>query len=81
MQGGRRNRVQQFAVDLDGGRLLSAQVLEANHPMFMNPTTGVVVGDELYFIANSQFSSFMKDGKLFPESRLFETVILRLPLN
>jgi sugar lactone lactonase YvrE len=81
IQGGRRNRVQRMTVDLEGRRLVSSEVLEANHPMFMNPTTGVIAGSDLYFIANSQFSSFAADGSLFPSSRLFETVILRLPLN
>jgi sugar lactone lactonase YvrE len=80
IQGGRRNRVQRFDVDLSRRKLTSATVLEANHPMFMNPTTGVIVGNDLYYIANSQFSSFSR-GKLFPPTRLFETVILRLPLN
>jgi hypothetical protein len=31
-------------------------------------------------VANSQFSSFA-NGQLYPQTRLFETVILRLPLN
>lgn len=81
IQGGRRNRLQRFITDRDLTTIVSAEVLEANHPMFMNPTTGVVAGDNLFYIANSQFGSFTKDGKLFPEERLFETVILRLPLN
>jgi sugar lactone lactonase YvrE len=80
IQGGRRNRVQRFAIDLPTRRIVSAEVLEANHPMFMNPTTGVVVGSDLYYIANSQFSSF-RQGELFPMSRLFETVVLRVPLR
>ncbi len=80
VQGGRRNRVQRFTIDLEGKRILSADVLEANHPMFMNPTTGVVAGSDFYYVANSQFSSFA-NGQLFPQSRLFETVILRVPLN
>ena len=78
IQGGRRNRVQRFTLSPDGARIAAAHVVEANHPMFMNPTTGVVVGDELYYIANSQFSSFTRDGALFPPERLFETVILRV---
>ena len=80
VQGGRRNRVQRFVIDVPGKRITSAEVLEANHPMFMNPTTGVVVGSDFFYIANSQFGSFRR-GQLFPSSRLFETVILRLPLN
>jgi len=44
----------------------------------MNPTTGVVVGDELFYVANSQFVSVSPSGVLFPPERLFETVILRV---
>ncbi len=80
VQGGRRNRVQRFTMDLEAKRLVSAEVLEANHPMFMNPTTGVIAGSDFYYVANSQFSSFA-NGQLFPQARLFETVILRVPLN
>ena len=78
VQGWRRNRVQRFELSADGARITRAEVLEANHPMFMNPTTGVVVGDELYYVANSQFGSFASNGSLFPPERLFETVILRV---
>ncbi len=80
IQGGRRNRVQRFTFDLPDRRITAAEVLEANHPMFMNPTTGVVAGSDLYLIANSQFGSF-RQGALFQPTRLFETVILKLPLN
>ena len=80
IQAGRRNRVQRFTIDVLAKAIVSAEVLEANHPMFMNPTTGVIVGSDLYYIANAQFASFRR-GELFPSSRLFETVVLRLPLN
>jgi sugar lactone lactonase YvrE len=78
IQGWRRNRVQRFTLSEDRARITGAVVLEANHPMFMNPTTGVVVGDELYYVANSQFGSFSPDGSLFTPERLFETVTLRV---
>ena len=81
VQGGRRNRVQRFTLDDAGTRITAARVLEAHHPMFMNPTTGVLVGDTLFVVANSQFSSFTPDGQLFPMERLFETVILAVPLE
>lgn len=80
IQSGRRNRVQKFAIDLRNKRITAGEILEANHPMFMNPTTGVIAGSDLYYIANSQFGSFA-NGQLYPQTRLFETVILRLPLN
>lgn len=68
---------------LDGGleRVTQVETLEANHPMFNNPTTGVLVEDTLYYIANAQFGSFEEDGTLFPLERLFEVVVLRLPLR
>lgn len=81
VQGWRRNMIQRFQLNIPSRRITSAEVLEANHPMFMNPSTGVVVGDDLYVIANSQFGSFTRDGKLFPPTRLFETVVLRVPLK
>lgn len=81
IQGGRLNRVQRFRLSNDGVSIVGADVLEANHPMFMNPTTGVIVGRALFLVANSQFDSFLPDGTLFPDDRLFETVILRVPLG
>jgi sugar lactone lactonase YvrE len=78
IQGWRRNRVQRFSLSEDGRRITEAQIIEANHPMFMYPTTGVVVAEELYSVANSQFGSISPSGVLFPRERLFETVILRV---
>lgn len=80
IQGGRRNRVQRLSLNQQRTRIERAEILEANHPMFMNPTTGVIVGRDLYYIANSQFDSFDKNGSLFPAERLFEAVVLRLTL-
>jgi sugar lactone lactonase YvrE len=81
VQGGRRNRVQRFTLAPGGDRITGATVLEAHHPMFMNPTTGVVVGDDIYVVANSQFDSISETGTLLPRERLFETVILRIPIR
>lgn len=81
VQGGRRNRVQRFTLSPGGDRITGATVLEAHHPMFMNPTTGVVVGDDIYVVANSQFDSISEAGTPFPRERLFETVILRIPIR
>lgn len=80
VQGGRRNRVQRFELDAAGNTIVRATTLEAHHPMFMNPTTGVLAGDSLFVVANSQFASFTSEGVPFPPERLYETVILRVPL-
>jgi sugar lactone lactonase YvrE len=47
-------------------------VLESDHPLFDGPTTGAVVGDELYFVANSQ---------LWAPHPPAATLILKLPVG
>ncbi len=47
-----------------GAELKGIQPLEANQPAMPMPTVGVVVGDDFYFIANSQRDSYGPGGKL-----------------
>lgn len=51
-------------------------------PEFDTPTTGVIVGDEFYFIANSQlFQLIGNKGKIKNPEKLKETTILKIKLN
>ena len=52
-----------------------------NNPLFKEPTLGVVVKQDLFYVANSQWGSFDKGGVLWPIERLKEPVILRLHLS
>ena len=61
-------------------RILRTEVLEANHPSFRIPTTGVIAGESLYLIANSQLRSMSADGRYLPPERLEPVVLLRIPL-
>lgn len=56
--------------------------LEASHPVFRQPTTGVIVGDDFYFIANAQLQAFraMHATGTIDRSALADVVILRRPL-
>lgn len=74
-------RVVQFGLDKDARRILTAKVLEVNNPLFDEPTLGVVANDELYYIANSQWSAFDKEGKLKDPDSLKEPLVLRVPLD
>jgi sugar lactone lactonase YvrE len=47
-------------------------IVESDHPLFDGPTTGAVVGDELFVIANSQ---------LWGPREPSETIVLRTPLT
>lgn len=60
-------------------RVVRVEVLEAGHPAFDIPTTGVLVGDALVYIANSQLRSFA-GGKIFPAEQLRPIEVLRLAL-
>lgn len=76
-----RRVVRRYFLDAAMKSVTRAETLEANHPMMNVPTTGVIVGDQFYYVANAQFGSFDKDGSLFPTERLFEPVILKVNLK
>ena len=75
------NRVARFDVDLERGSVDAVDVLLEDHPDFDAPTTGAVVGNELFLIANSQLGRFDDDGSLPPVTALKEPVVLRLRLR
>jgi hypothetical protein len=78
--GARIERVVDFPLDARGERVLGARVLERAHPLFEQPTTGVVIGDELLYIPTSQYARQGDDGTLKPRVPTRATVILRLHL-
>ena len=57
-----------------------ARVLASDHPAFSIPTTGVVVGDDFYFIANSHVDE-ISGGKIARPERLRDVVVLRTPIR
>lgn len=73
-------RVSRCELDQQGLHATRCEVLEQDYPMFAHPTTGVIVGNALYYIANSQFNSVDAEGKLPPLDQLYQPVILRLEL-
>ncbi len=76
-----KSMVTKMPLNEAGDGLDEVQILEQNHPMMMNPTTGVLVGNELYYIANAQFGSFNEDGTIWPMERLYEPVILKVRID
>lgn len=74
-------QVIQLMLNEDGTGFKEAKVLEKEHPMMNRPTTGVLVGSDLYYIANAQFDNFNKDGSLFPMEKMYEPVILKVSVS
>lgn len=74
------NRIARFYLDENLGHVKKMEVLEANNPDFIIPTTGTILGGELYFIATSQLRAFDENGKILPEDKLKDVLILKLKL-
>ncbi|WAS91089.1 SMP-30/gluconolactonase/LRE family protein [Nannocystis punicea] len=73
-------RIVRLALAPELDRIVRVEVLEAGHPDFLIPTTGVLDGDSLVYVANSQLRSFSENGQIFPPERLFPVQVLRLSL-
>lgn len=54
--------------------------LAANDPLFDEPTLGVLVKNNFYLIANSQWGAIDAQGRLAPPEKLKEPVILKVRL-
>ncbi len=77
--GVRPHRVVRHRLDPDYQRVEEVTVLERGHPSFDEPTLGVRVGADLYYVANSQYRFVGENGTLDLD-RLQLPVILRAPL-
>jgi len=75
------HRVVRLDLSAAGDAVTGSRILEMSNPSFDEPTLGVVAGKTLYYVANSQWSRFDKNGAIFPMNRLAEPVILKLELE
>jgi len=76
----RPNRVVRIRLSDDGLGIVAIETLERAHHLYKDPTLGTVVGDELLYVASSQWRSFDQQGKLLVDE-LVPATILRLPLE
>ena len=74
-------RVVRVSLSKDLGRVERLEVLEANNPVFLEPTLGVLVKDTFFFIANSQWPLVDENGKLAAEDKLQDPVVLKMNLG
>ena len=77
----RPHRVVRLRVDNRGKKVSRLTVLAASLEEFDEPTLGVVVNRELYFVANSQWGRFDAQHKLPPNDQLRRPLVLRLDLQ
>jgi len=74
-------RVIRVSLSKDLGRIERLEVVEANNPVFLEPTLGVLVKDTFFFIANSQWPLVDENGKLAAEDKLRDPVVLKMTLE
>jgi sugar lactone lactonase YvrE len=78
--GVRGSNINRYRLDDAMNRIIMTEVLEQKHPLMNVPTTGVLAGDEFYYVANSQLDAVNPDGTLKTDE-LTDTVILKLKLR
>jgi hypothetical protein len=76
----RPHRVLRLTLGPRQDAVVRAEILESAHPEYDEPTLGVMVGNDLYYVANSQWGSF-DQGQIWPLDRLKQPVILKLALG
>lgn len=74
------HRIVRATLSGDGTAIERVDVLEEAHPRFDVPTTGVLVGDDLYYVATSQLDSIDPATHEIAVDELEPNVILKLPL-
>ncbi len=74
------HRVVRLTLSPAGDSVTAGEVLERAHPRYAEPTLGVVVGHDLYYVANSQWERFGEDGHVADSGALLPPTVLRLRL-
>lgn len=78
--GSKPDRVLRIKLNGNWTEIESVDVLLQNDQYLSDPTTGIIVGDSLYFVARSQWPEFSDDGKS-TSAIITPTVIGRLSLQ
>jgi sugar lactone lactonase YvrE len=73
-------RVVQAPLEQDGSAIRELRTLDRGHPDYAIPTTGVLVGDTLFYVATAQLDAIRPGGRVAPADSMRENVILRLVL-
>jgi sugar lactone lactonase YvrE len=76
--------VERYVLDPSGSRVVASCPVLAAHETLLQPTTGAVVGDDLFLVANSQlqlFRALREEGRAPHDGELRRPVVLRVALG
>ena len=74
-------RVTQYFLNKELNAVVDYRIIDRGHPAFNEPTNGCLVGDEFYYVANSQWSGYDENHQLLPEDKLQDIVLLKFSLD
>jgi hypothetical protein len=74
-------RVVTFHLDRNWKQVLSEDLIERSTPTLGDPTHGVVIGDNFFYIANSGWNSLDDNGNLKPNSKMTAAHIMKASLK
>ena len=75
-----QRKVVRYSLDEEANAVTKVKIIETEHPLFNQPTTGVIVGKDFYYIANSQlqlFRSIYKPDGAYDKEQLLDVIVLR----
>lgn len=78
--GVRPARLVEMSLRANGAEVEGFKVVEANNPVFDEPTLAVLAGDTLFYIANSQWATIDEKGKLAADDKLHDPIVLKMKL-
>jgi hypothetical protein len=70
-------RVMRYFLNTDQSQITRFEVIDRKHPAFDEPTMGVIVGNDFYYIANSQWNGYDARHHIKAEDKLEDIVILK----
>jgi len=76
-----RPRVVRVSLNDTRDAIARIDVIEAGNPQFDEPTTGVIANGAFYFMANPQLRAFDESHRIWPQDRLRDVIVLKLPLD
>jgi sugar lactone lactonase YvrE len=74
-------RVMRFRLNGTLDTITSAEIIDQGRPVLNEPTQGTVVGNDFYYVANSQWGGYDKNHKPKPSTALQDIVILKCRLQ
>jgi hypothetical protein len=74
-------RVMRYFLNETMDTITSYEVIDWNHPAHHEPTNGMIDGDTLYYVANSQWSGYDEAFAQLPSEKLQDIVVLKYKLK